>query len=407
MPIWPLPQVTGRLFLGLACAGLAVPIAACDVAGVAASETPASCAATVSATLEGVARGVYTQAASGRAVAASTRRLARSSALSAAVARGDVRATRAALRPLLRTQIKRIVVMRAGRRLVSIGSGPALAPVAATIRDARGNPVGEYTLSVIRAAATAKLVHELTGAQVVIRDGATTLASPRGAAAVLAHSPQRYRVASFTGAGFPRNRASISLLTSRNPQARCASTTAQTTTNTLGVVARRLFRTESSGGRAHQVARLVARDPRFAHAVATADPAALRAQIVRFFQQPRLHVVRIRATTRAGRLINDVGGPYVLAPTSTTVQLHGRAIGRVTLSVQDDAGYIKLLHRFTGAEVILRSALGQVPGSTLPLRRALPTRGTISYRGRTYGVQTLHEKAFPSGPLAISVLVRQ
>ena len=151
--------------------------------------------------------------------------------------------------------------------------------------------------------------------------------------------------------------------------------------------------------------RTVARDPRFVHAVATADPAALRAQIVRFFQQPRLHVVRIRATTRTGRLINDVGGPYVLAPTSATVRSHGRAVGRVTLSVQDDAGYIKLLHRFTGAEVVLRTAAGPVPGSTIRLRRALPAHSTLTYRGRTYGVKTFNATAFPSGVLAISVLV--
>src|SRR4051812_15422963 len=100
----PPRRVAGRLSLGLACVGLAVPLAACDLvpsASTVAPTPPVGCAATVSTTLAGVARGVYTQGVSGRAVAASTARLARSSALAAAVARGDGTATRAALRPLL------------------------------------------------------------------------------------------------------------------------------------------------------------------------------------------------------------------------------------------------------------------------------------------------------------------
>jgi len=83
------------------------------------------------------------------------------------------------------------------------------------------------------------------------------------------------------------------------------------------------------------------------------DPVGLRVQIVRFFRDPRLHVVRIRATTPAGAVIGDVGGPKVLAPASRVVRRHGAAIGRVTLSVQDDAGYVKLVRRFTGATVQL------------------------------------------------------
>ena len=79
-----------RVSAGLACVSLAVPLAACDLAGRTtspASVSAVSCAATVSATLEGVARGVYRQAVRGRAVAASRKRLANSPALAAAVAR--------------------------------------------------------------------------------------------------------------------------------------------------------------------------------------------------------------------------------------------------------------------------------------------------------------------------------
>ena len=153
------------------------------------------------------------------------------------------------------------------------------------------------------------------------------------------------------------------------------------------------------------MARTVARDPRFVRAVATADPAALRAQIVRFFQQPQLHVVRIRATTDRRTPDQRRRRPVRARPDHAPSACHGRAIGRVTLSVQDDTGYIKLLHRFTGAQVVLRGPAGLVPGSTVRPRSPLPARGTLTYRGRTYGVKTFDATAFPTGTLAISVLV--
>jgi hypothetical protein len=114
----------------------------------------------------------------------------------------------------------------------------------------------------------------------------------------------------------------------------------------------------------------------------------LRAAIVCFFQDPSLHAVRIRAVTSDGELVNDVGGPYVLAPASAPVRSHGRVIGRVTLSVQDDTGFIKLMRRFAGADVILRTPAGPVPGS---------------HAGRTYQAFSFTAQAFPSGPLRISL----
>ena len=393
-------RLSGCAALAVAC----VALAGCDVlteaTDTAARRPGGSCAATVARTLERVGRRVYLQSAHGRAVAASTRRLARSSALAAAVARGDARAARAALRPLLRTQIKRIVVTRAGHRIVSLGRGVALAPVQGVIRDPNGTTVGAYTFSVAKAAATVRLIHALTGAKVVLRAGTSTPAGPRGA------TSGGSQVASFEGLRFPRGSVRISVLSTRTPgAARCGPTDAATAANTLGTVARHLFAAESRGGRVRDVLRIVARDPRFIHAVATDDPGALRAQIVRFFQDPRLHVVRIRATMASGRLINDVGGPYVLAPATRAVRAHGRTIGRVTLSIQDDAGYIQLVHRFTGAEVILCTAAGMVPGATLPLRCALPTRGTVTVSGRSYRVQSFAARRFPSGPLAVHLLV--
>src|SRR3954452_11810430 len=100
-----------RAFAALACVALLVPAVAADndTHAPAAPRPAVPCSVHVAAAYQAVARNVYAQAVSGRAPAAARARLTRSPALVAAVARDDRRAARAALRPLLRGQIKRIV----------------------------------------------------------------------------------------------------------------------------------------------------------------------------------------------------------------------------------------------------------------------------------------------------------
>jgi hypothetical protein len=64
-------------------------------------------------------------------------------------------------------------------------------------------------------------------------------------------------------------------------------------------------------------------------------------------------------------------------------------IGRVTLSIQDDEGYVRLLHRFTGAGVALRTAVGRVPYG-------------VTVAGTPVGY---HVRAFPGGALAVRLSV--
>jgi hypothetical protein len=186
----------------------------------------------------------------------------------------------------------------------------------------------------------------------------------------------------------------------------CAGTTAATAAATIGEVGRRLLREEAAGPPTRRVLRIVSHDPRFVAAVAADDPAALRAQVGRFFRNRTLHVVRVRAVDAAGRLVGDVGGPYALQPASAPVRAHGRRIGTVTLSVQDDTGYVKLMRRLARAQVVLRTDAGPVPGAfPLPASVDLPSRGTLVAGGRTYAVVGLAATAFPSSPLHVWLLV--
>src|ERR1700754_2374610 len=161
---------------GAALAVIGAAVAGCGAGGpptiaTAAPAAPApACANTVDAELTSVARRIYGQEVHGRDVAGALARVERSSALASAVARGDAAATQAALKPLLRADIHRIVVKRGSRGLASFGSGPTLGPVHGTIREG-GAAVGSFTLATGTDSGVASLIGQLTGARVIMGSG--------------------------------------------------------------------------------------------------------------------------------------------------------------------------------------------------------------------------------------------
>jgi hypothetical protein len=132
-------------------------------------------------------------------------------------------------------------------------------------------------------------------------------------------------------------------------------------------------------------------------AVANRDEPATRHAIIDFCRN-RTHVVRVRVTV-AGKLLVDVGGPHVLAPLEGTLRSDGHVVGHFLTAIQDDTGYLKLVHAFTGAQVLMRVDSEQVR-STLggeSSRLILPARGTVTYRGVNYEVYSFSGRAFPTG----------
>jgi hypothetical protein len=114
--------------------------------------------------------------------------------------------------------------------------------------------------------------------------------------------------------------------------------------------------------------------------------------------------VRVRVTIGSKLLIDD-GGPFVLAPVHGTLRSSGHVVGHFEMAIQDDAGYLKLAHLFTGAEVLMRTGARQVMGTLSPGPINVPDRGEVAYRGRTYQAYSFLGEAFPEGPLRISLLL--
>jgi hypothetical protein len=269
-----------------------------------------------------------------------------------------------------------------------------------------------------------KVAKQVTGAEILLLSGsghAASQSSSRRLAGTIAGPPparipargtieyknQKYVAFSVDGQVFPSGPLRIVLLIPRSAL-RCAGSPAQTHVATLGRVGERIYQEEAGSDYVRATLHHIEADAGFQRAVATRDLAAARAAIVGLFAA-HIHVVRVRVNvvepSGAQRFFYDLGGPYVLAPVHGTLRSSGKLVGRFSFAIQDDAGYMKLAHRFTGADVLMRTGSQQVQGTLAPGPASVPARGPVSYRGHDYEAYSFTGEAFPSGPLRISLLV--
>jgi hypothetical protein len=170
--------------------------------------------------------------------------------------------------------------------------------------------------------------------------------------------------------------------------------------DTLGGVARRIYQQETDGAVGHAAVRRIARDRALLSALHGGNAAALRAAALRQLFDPGKHVVRL-SVVRDGRPLTDVGGAFVVAP----AQLRLRGGDVLMASMQDVVGYVKLVHRLTGAQVVVRGVPGHVE-SSLPAaaRASLPAAGDATVAGRAYVVRSFHETGYGGERLDVWVL---
>ena len=141
-------------------------------------------------------------------------------------------------------------------------------------------------------------------------------------------------------------------------------------------------------------------------AVAHGSAAGALAATTRIVYHRHWHIVRLRVTDLHGRLLADVGGPYVTAPATGTISAGGHSVGHFVMSVQDDHGVVKLEGRFIGdpAAIYVGSAPVTVYG-TVTFPAGVPHAPTVTLAGTTYRVQMQTLAAFPTGTITLVQLV--
>lgn len=370
-----------------------------------------SCPEAVLDTLGRVVRRVYREGVASERTGSARHLIAASAPLREAVQAGDAAAATAAAQALVAGgHMTNLRIVQGARTLVDVG-GPAVAPLHGTILGAHRRPIASYVTSVW---SDEGIIAESDG----IGQGLVALrAHGRSVGGSFPLPPHRlpdagrleqggvtYQYVSFAATEFPSGPMRIYLLKPiRSTAAFCGATTEDTVVNTLSGEASLIYEGEVGRRTQPQVLR-VQSDPALLTAVATRDPAAAKRAVEALLNQ---HIVRLRVSA-AGRVLADVGGPFVLAPVRGTLSLAGRPVGRFVLSIQDDEGYLRLAKRLTGLSVLMYMNPAHprlVKNSLGPNPPAAPDRGSYTYRGRRFRVFTIHAQAFPSGPLKINVLI--
>jgi hypothetical protein len=172
-----------------------------------------------------------------------------------------------------------------------------------------------------------------------------------------------------------------------------------------GVVASRIYDNELDGSEVHADVGHVTSAPDLLAAVAADHHRAALAAVTRIVYHLYWHIVRLRVLDRAGHVLADVGGPYVIAPVRGLLRSRGAVIGSFVMSVQDDTGVTKLESRFVGAPIGMYVAGRLVAslGAALPV--AMPAGATLALGGVDYAIVRQRDLAFPSGTVTAVVLV--
>jgi hypothetical protein len=368
-----------------------------------------SCPATVMKTLGSVLDRVYSEGVESERTASARYMIEHSAALRQATEAGNASAARKAIVELIATgHMTNVTVIRGGHVLVAVG-GPALAPLRGTLTNAAGQKVASYVASVWTDNGFADEAAGVAEGIVALRQGNKSIGGtiqlpdePISSEGTLTRAGTTFQYTSFPAEAYPGGAVTVYLLKRIElAEKACGRTSEDTMVNTLTQVAQLIYQGEIGSRTQIQVKR-VQHNAAMLKAVAGKDPKATEAAIKALLNH---HIVRLRVSSTGGHLLSDVGGPYVLAPVTAPLTLHGQEIGSFVLSIQDDEGYLRLARRLAGLKVLMfmgsklvKNSLGPKPGKT-------PIEGKFSYRGEDFRTFTLTVEAFPSGPLKIRVLV--
>ena len=196
-----------------------------------------------------------------------------------------------------------------------------------------------------------------------------------------------------------------------NTKRSLSPTAASAALDRYSAIAMRRYDKEVAGAAVHiQLGRL-ARDPTLLKALRSGDTALLDRYVRRQFSQLwyHWHVSRLRIT-KGSRVLVEVGVPFALAGRQQTLRdAQGRPLATLQISVQDEIGIVKAMHRHYPVDVVIR---GRAAGHVVTLLTAakqvgLPADGPVTIAGRRYLVRSFRRAAFGGEPVTVWILLRR
>jgi hypothetical protein len=181
---------------------------------------------------------------------------------------------------------------------------------------------------------------------------------------------------------------------------------AQRRADVVARTARRQYRREIKGKAEHRIAARVSRNPLLLSALRAGDLATARS-IAGALLYRKDHISHIEIT-RGTQPVLAVGKPFVVAAVPTPLRgSNGTPIATLHASIQDVIGFVRLMHRRSGADVVVRGS-GTRLETSLPAaaHMKLPKRGPVRVAGLRYHVSYFHETGLLGEPLRVWVLTR-
>ncbi|MEO8687583.1 MAG: hypothetical protein ABI611_05115 [Solirubrobacteraceae bacterium] len=173
----------------------------------------------------------------------------------------------------------------------------------------------------------------------------------------------------------------------------------------LAATARQRYDEEVRGGAVHTQLNRAASDPALLRALRIGDAAGLKLAATRLQKQPG-HISRLRIRNGSGGLV-DVGVPFCVAGSRTMLRApDGKPLGTLEVSVQDEIGFVRYMHRNYPVDVLVRGAGGEVRTSLSAARGVkLPVKGPVTIAGRRYDVRSFSRMALDAEPVTVWILV--
>jgi hypothetical protein len=173
--------------------------------------------------------------------------------------------------------------------------------------------------------------------------------------------------------------------------------------NRLSGIAERQYDRETGGAVVRADLRRIAGDPGLRAAARSGSTARLRASVTaRFPAWYHRHVSRLQIL-RGGLTLVDLGVPFVVDGPQTTLP----GGDRLRISIQDEIGFVRLVHRHHPVDMVVRGTGRPHVRSSLPSPpAALPAHGAVTLAGRRYAVRSFSRTALGGEPVTVWVLVR-
>lgn len=174
--------------------------------------------------------------------------------------------------------------------------------------------------------------------------------------------------------------------------------------NRMTTAAQQLYTAEVSGSHAVHTLHAVAANATLRQLLRSRNTAATQAFVQREFKFVWYHWhVSYLSLRRGSSTLINVGVPFVMPGPQMTLP------GGVTLriSMQDEIGFVRLMHRIHPTVQVLIRGGGQVRTSLHSAALAtLPASGTVKLGGRNYQVRSFHEVDWSGQQVTIWILMK-